>query len=83
VALIVREEPRPIVLERRLHAFLEHFFGFKKMTVSVDNHDRTSFQICWNFASPRTHRRTPLDLHIRSNAIRAYLTVSAATPRRD
>src|SRR5581483_9538298 len=38
VALIVFDQLRPVVPKRRFHVLFEHFFGFEKMAVSIDDH---------------------------------------------
>src|SRR5262245_50901329 len=44
ISLIISEQPRTIVSKRRLHILLKHFFGFKEVTIAVNDHWQ-SFQI--------------------------------------
>ena len=38
MALLVAQQARPVIAQGRLHIFVEDFFGFKKMSVAIDNH---------------------------------------------
>jgi hypothetical protein len=46
MTLVVGEQSRTIIAQRRLHVFLEYFFGLKKMTVTVNNHKHDLVGCC-------------------------------------